>query len=75
VYVDWVLDGAMRFVEDMAAYALRTRLQPPRTIIELPDVQRASLLPKRFAFAMQGDYRTWRLIWGEDQTGFLWKGG
>jgi hypothetical protein len=74
VYVDSVLNGAMRFVEDMAAYALRTRLETPRAIIELPDVQRASLLPKRFAIAMQGDYRTWRLTWAYDSTDFLWKG-
>ena len=41
VYVDRVLGGTVRFVEDMAAYALRTRLDAPRAIIELPEVQRA----------------------------------
>ncbi len=74
VYVDRVFSGAVRFCEDMAAFALRTRVEAPHAIIELPDVQRASLLPKRFAMAMQGDYRTWRLLWAQDPADFFWKG-
>jgi len=42
VYVEYALNGAIRFFEDMAVYALRTRLEAPRAIIELPDVQRAT---------------------------------
>jgi hypothetical protein len=75
VYVDRVLNGAVRFVEDMSAYALRTRLEAPRAIIELPEVQRSSILPKRFATALLGDYRTRRLIWADDDsTDFLSRG-
>jgi hypothetical protein len=73
-YVDHVVIGTIRFVEDMTTYALKTILPAPRAVIELPEVQRASGNPKRFAFGVQGDYRTWRLSWATDSTDFLWDG-
>lgn len=70
LYVDRVLKSAMRFVRTW----LRVRIEAPRTIIELPEVQHATLLPKRFALAMERDYRTWHLAWTDDPTDFLSKG-
>ena len=73
-YVSHVVNGTIRFVEDMTVYALKTILAAPRVIIELPELQRASGNPKRFAFAVQGDYRTWRFSWAADSADFLWDG-
>jgi hypothetical protein len=73
-YVTHVLNRAIRFVEDLTAYSLKTLMIGPRAIIELPEVQRASANPKRFALAMEDDYRTWHLIWETDSTDFVWVG-
>lgn len=69
-----VANLAVRAIEDLVVYALRMRLLKPVAIIELPEIQRASIQPKRFALGLEADERAWRLTWARDGTDFLWNG-